>query len=125
MKSDLDDTDEMVAVRFTVHDARPVTGKAIFALVDVEMHVGGISFDILGIQARTEPDGRTSVRLPAFRDTDGSWRAALRVPPELAAPLADTVLTHLVEQGLAKRRFTGSSPRLGSAPHDNASRGVE
>ncbi len=101
----MDDGDETAPVTVTVNAARPVQGKAVFALVDVEVQVAGVSFGILGVQARREPGERTSVRLPTFKDADGAWRPAVRLPPELAAPIANAVLNFLVEEGLAKPRF--------------------
>ena len=101
----MDDGCDTAFVTVTVSRARPVDSKAIFALVDVELRVAGVSFDIVGIQARREPGERTSVRLPTFKDIDGSWQAAIRLPPELGGPIADAVLAYLVDEGLARRRF--------------------
>jgi hypothetical protein len=56
-------------VTFSVANARAISGKFLFALVDVEMHIAGVSFAILGIQARNAPNGCTSVHLPTYRDT--------------------------------------------------------
>ena len=96
---------DTTAVTFRVSNARPVHARELFALVDVEVLVGGVAFDIIGIQARREPGDKTSVRLPTFKDADGIWRPAIRLPDEVRAPLADAVLTFLMEEGLAKRRF--------------------
>jgi len=43
-------------VTFTVVNARAVTSKSLFALVDVEMQIAGVGFAILGVQARTAPN---------------------------------------------------------------------
>jgi stage V sporulation protein G len=96
---------ETVSVSFVVMNARPIESKALFALVDVEMQIAGVTFSIFGVQARRESDGQTSVRLPTFKDADGIWRSAIQMPGEIRAPLADAVLTFLMEEGLAKRRF--------------------
>jgi stage V sporulation protein G len=90
---------------FTISNARPVTGKFLFAMVDVEMQIAGVAFDILGVQARRLPEGGTSICLPTFKDADGTWRPAIRLPDEVSAPLADAVLTFLIEEGLARRKF--------------------
>ena len=96
---------DTVPVTFRVRNARPVQARDLFALVDVEVLIGGVAFDILGVQARREPGDRTSVRLPTFKDADGAWRPAIGLPDEVCRPLADAVLAFLVEEGLAKRRF--------------------
>ena len=93
------------SVTFRVSNARPVHARDLFALVDVEVVVGGVSFDIYGIQARRESGEKTSIRLPTFKDADGSWRPAIGLPNEARGPLADAVLTFLMEEGLAKPRF--------------------
>ena len=86
-------------------NARAVDSRALFALVDVKMQIAGIVFSIFGVQARREPDGNTSVRLPTFKDTDGAWKAAVQVPDEVRGPLAAAALAFLVDEGIAKRRF--------------------
>ena len=40
-----------------------------------------------------------------FKDADGIWRPAIRLPDEVRGPLANAVLTFLMEEGLAKRRL--------------------
>jgi hypothetical protein len=53
-------------VTFTVANARPVDSKSLFALVDVEMQITGVTFEIRGVQARRIANGGTSVELPTF-----------------------------------------------------------
>jgi len=96
---------ETVAMNFTVSNARPVDSKTLFALVDVEVAIAGIAFEILGVQARREPDGCTSIRLPTYKDATGAWLPAIRLPAETHAPLADAVLAFLLEEGIARRKF--------------------
>ena len=101
---------ETVAVNFTVSNTRSVDSKTLFALVDVEVAIAGIAFEIFGIQARREPGGCTSIRLPTYKDATGAWEPAIRLPAETHAPLADAVLAFLLEEGLARRKF---NPQLG------------
>ncbi len=96
-------------VTCTVLNARPVASKTLFAMVDIELLIEGVSFVICGVQARREPDGGSAVRLPTYRGTDGSWLPAVKLPEELRGPVADTVLEYLVEEGLAKRRYGPST----------------
>ena len=72
---------ESEPVTMTVTNARPVASKSLFALVDVEMRIAGVVFEILGVQARRTPNG-TAVELPAVRDAGGTWRPAIRLPQE-------------------------------------------
>ena len=96
---------DTVSVTFTVSNARPVDSKVLFALVDVEVQIAGVAFDIMGVQARRLPEGGTSVSLPTFKDEGGVWRPAIKLPDEVRAPLADAVLIFLLEEGLARRKF--------------------
>jgi stage V sporulation protein G len=96
---------ETVTITFIVRNARPVDSKTLFALVDVEVQIAGIAFDIMGVQARRLPDGGSSICLPTFKDEGGTWRPAIRLPDEVRGPLADAVLTFLLEEGLARRKF--------------------
>lgn len=54
---------------------RPVQARDLFALVDVEVLIGGMAFDIFGVQAHREPDYRTSVPLPTASgdQRSGCW----------------------------------------------------
>ena len=99
---------DTIPVTLRVSNARPINAKDLFAMVDVEVLVGGVAFDIQGVQTRREPDGRTSVRLPTFKDADGVWRPAIKLPDEVRGPLTNAVLDFLLEEGLAKRRFARS-----------------
>ena len=94
-----------VPVTFTVYNARSVNSKWLFALVDVEIEIADVSLEIVGVQARREPGNMTSIRLPTFKNANGTWQAAIRLPPEMVGPMGDAVLACLVEEGLAKRRF--------------------
>ncbi len=106
---------DTTAVRFTVGNARRVAGKSVFALVDVAMEIAGVEFSIHGVQARREPDEQTSIRLPTFKDADGSWQPAIQLPEEVRAPLAAAVLAFLLEEGLARRKFAPRGTVLAGA----------
>ena len=96
---------DTIAVTFSVSNARRIDSRVLFALVDVEVRVAGVAFDILGVQARRLPEGGTVVCLPTFKDEGGAWCPAIRLPEEVRAPLADAVLAFLMEEGLARRKF--------------------
>jgi hypothetical protein len=98
---------------FSVTNARAISGKSLFALVDVEMQIAGVHFAILGVQARNAPNGCTSVHLPTYRDTDGAWRSSIRLPDELREPLCDAVLEFLVDEGLARRKYDAAAVLAG------------
>jgi hypothetical protein len=85
-------------IRLTVSNARAIDAKILFALVDVEVVIADIAFDVLGIQARRLPEGGTSVH------------PAIRLPEEVRGPLADAVLVFLVEERLARQKFTSTLP---------------
>lgn len=97
---------ETALLTFIVRNARPVSSKTLFALVDVELQFAGISLVIQGVQARRLAAGGTSVHLPTCKDPDGSWRPAIVLPKEARGPLADAVLQFLVEEGLARPKFS-------------------
>ena len=99
---------DTTTVQVTVKDARGVASKTVFALVDVTIAVGGVEFGILGIQARRESDGQTSIRLPTFKDSDGRWQPAVSLPPEMVQPVGDAVLAFLLDEGLARRHAPAS-----------------
>ena len=88
-------------ITFTVRNARPVDSKVLFALVDVDLEIAGVLLTIAGIQVRRLPKGGSSVHLPTYKAADGSWKPAIMLPEEVRAPLAETVLAFLVEEGLA------------------------
>jgi stage V sporulation protein G len=98
------DTDTAI-VTCTVSNSRAVDSKVLFALVDVELEIAGISLTIRGIQARRTPEG-TAVIMPTFKDADGSQRPAVILPTEMKQPLFRAILDHLLDTGLAKRKYT-------------------
>lgn len=95
---------ETTTVICTVSNSRPVDSKSLFALVDVEVEIGGVALMVRGVQARRTPEG-TAVMLPTYKDTDGSQRTAIVLPEEVKEPLFRAILAHLVDTGLAKPRY--------------------
>lgn len=93
----------------TVRNLRAVQSRAVYALVDAEISIAGVSVIVMGIQARHLPKGGTSIHLPTYRDTDGAWRAAVELPEEIRETLCDIVLAFMVEEGVAK-----TAPALGT-----------
>jgi hypothetical protein len=96
--------EETVSMQFVVRNPRLISGTTPFALVDVEMNICGASFDIYGIQARPRPGGGTLIYLPTFKDADGAWRPAVRLPEEVHSPLTGAILQFLLEEGILQRK---------------------
>ncbi len=93
------DTDR---VTFTIANLRTVNSKRLYALVDVEIGVAGLSFRIIGVQIQRGIDG-LSVHLPILRDVNGAWKPVVEMPEELRGPLSDAVMGFLVDEGMATR----------------------
>ena len=112
-------------VTFTIANPRIVDSKRLYAFVDVEVQVAGLSFRIIGVQIRHDGGG-LSVHLPTHRDVTGIWRPVIEMPEELSTPLANAVMEFLAEEGLAKRGLgttrtrsrgcSASRRRIGEAP---------
>ena len=60
-------------VTFTIANLRPINSKRLYALVDVELQIAGLSFRITGVQIRRGIGG-LSVHLPTHRDVNGDWK---------------------------------------------------
>jgi DNA-binding cell septation regulator SpoVG len=97
------DEAETERVTFTIANLRTVNSKSLYALVDVEVQVAGLSFVIVGVQVR-RGSGGLSARLPTHRDVNGAWRPVVEMPEELLRPLGNAVMEFLAEEGLAERR---------------------
>ena len=95
---------ETTTITCTVSNSRAVISKSLFALVDVEVEIGGVIIMVRGVQARRTTEG-TAIMLPSYKDADGSQRAAIILPQEVKDPLFHAILAHLVETGLAKPRY--------------------
>ena len=54
-------------VTFTIANLRSINSKRLYALVDVEIRVAGLSFRIIGVQIQRGTGG-LSVHLPTHRD---------------------------------------------------------
>jgi hypothetical protein len=91
-------------VTFTIANLRTINSKRLYALVDVEIRVAGLSFRIIGVQVQ-RVGGVLSVHLPTLRDVNGAWKPVVEMPEELRRPLSDAVMEFLVDEGMAKRRW--------------------
>jgi DNA-binding cell septation regulator SpoVG len=91
-------------VTFTIANLRSINSKRLYALVDVEIRVAGLSFRIIGVQIQRGTGG-LSVHLPTHRDVNGAWKPVVEMPEELRGPLSDAVMGFLVDEGMAKPRW--------------------
>jgi len=76
----------------------------------VEIVIRGVVLHIHGIQLRharrdLSEVGGTEVCLPTYRDEAGIARPSVSLPPEIREKIADLVLAHLLEVGIARQRF--------------------
>jgi len=92
-------------VSLSVVDVRPVAGKAIYAFVDVEISIAGVSIVVNGIQIHNLKPAGTAIKLPTYRDERGATRACVSLPDEIREKIADLLIDYLVEIGVSKRRF--------------------
>ena len=97
------DEAETERVTFTIANPRIVNSKSLYALVDVEVQVAGLSFVIVGVQVR-HGSGGLSACLPTQSDVNGAWRPVVEMPDELLRPLGNAVREFLAEEGLAERK---------------------
>jgi DNA-binding cell septation regulator SpoVG len=99
-----DDADtETERVTFTIANLRTINSKRLYALIDVELQIAGLSFRIIGVQVQ-RGSGGLSVHLPTHRDINGAWKPVVEMPEELRGPLSDAVMEFLVDEGMARRR---------------------
>ena len=91
-------------VTFTIANLRAINSKRLYALVDVEIRVAGLSFRIIGVQIQRGIGG-LSVHLPTHRDVNGAWKPVVEMPEELRLPLSDAVMGFLVDEGMAKPKW--------------------
>ena len=106
----MDDQTETETVSITIINARTARSKSVYAFCDVEIAISGIVFHIHGIQVRharrdLSEIGGTEVCLPPYRNEAGISQPSISLPPEVRDKIADLVLDHLLEVGIAKRRF--------------------
>ncbi len=82
---------------------QPLSGtKAdVLALADVEIILDGVSITLHGVQLRANGQ-RTEVSLPRYRTPAGEWKAAVTLPEELRAPIADVVIAAALEAGIVR-----------------------
>jgi len=103
---------ETEPVQITIATVRPVAGRSIFAFIDVELVIAGVSLTIHGIQARHVAPHGTSIHLPTYRAEGNAPRAAVTLPPELFTTLGDLILEDLVARGIAKPRISETATIL-------------
>jgi hypothetical protein len=101
--------DDTERVTFTIANLRTINSKRLYALVDVEIRVAGLSFRIIGVQIQ-RGSGGLSVHLPTHRDVNGAWKPVVEMPEELCEPLSDAVMGFLVDEGMARQRLTPIKP---------------
>jgi DNA-binding cell septation regulator SpoVG len=97
------DDAETERVTFTIANLRTINSKRLYALIDVELQIAGLSFRIIGVQVQ-RGSGGLSVHLPTHRDINGAWKPVVEMPEELRGPLSDAVMEFLVDEGMARRR---------------------
>lgn len=86
---------EVALVTCRVDSVTRVAHPHLLALASAEIEVGGIAFRVDGIQViagRKRGFPTVQVKLPTYRGSDGTWRPAMVLPPELERPLGDAVL---------------------------------
>ena len=100
---------DTTTVHVRVLAVTPVTGKSkISALASAEIAVAGVVFILHGIQVIRMKDQATGaeatgVDVPRYRAPDGTWRQAIKLPPELHKPLAHAILDECCELGITRR----------------------
>lgn len=86
---------DVALVTCRIDNVTRVTHPHLLALASAEIEVGGIAFRVDGIQVvagRSRGFPTVQVKLPTYRGSDGLWRPALVLPPELERPLGNAVL---------------------------------
>ena len=100
---------DTTTVHVRVLAVTPVTGKSrLLALASAEIVVAGVAFTLHGIQVIRTNDPTTGaeatgVDVPRYRASDGAWRQAVELPPELHKPLAHAVLDECCDLGITRR----------------------
>ena len=100
--------DDVAVVNCTVLSARAVRRGRLVAVASVEIDIEGVVFVLDGVRVfrfRVDGDRREmqGVGPPCYRDPDGSWRDAVRLPPEVEKVLGDEVLRYVKTHGLSAR----------------------
>lgn len=86
---------DVALVTCRVDSVTRVSHPHLLALASAEIEVGGIAFRVDGIQVvsgRNRGFATVLVKLPTYRGSDGAWRPAVTLPPELERPLGNAVL---------------------------------
>jgi hypothetical protein len=100
------ETEQTEQVTFTIANLRAVEARDLFALLDVEVRVAGLSFWIMGVQGRRARNGGALIQLPTYRDTDGKARPAVVRAASESAPRA-------ASSDCCRTRKASRSARLG------------
>ena len=85
----------------TIHSTHLRNAGKLRALADVEVVFDGVVMVIQGVQVRADVKG-SEVHLPKFRDSDGSWRAAIILPDEIKDAISETVIAAGLEAGILR-----------------------
>jgi|SRR5579859_85147 len=97
---------ESEPVSICILNLEQVHSKSVYALMDIELVLNGVSFRIHGVQARHVAGGGTSIHLPTYRTASSTWHAAVSLRPELVEGICDHVLGFLQEAGFASQRYS-------------------
>ena len=84
---------DKASISITFHNLRPLAAKSIYALVDADLDISGVTIGIRDIQVRHKPGGGTSIHLPTHKDERGSLRASVTLPNDLSDAIADKKMT--------------------------------
>lgn len=97
-------TSDSTPVLISCTHIQPNNHPRILALATATITIDNIPITIMGIQVIASAT-HTEIRLPKYRATDGTWIAAIDLPTELRAPLADTVIAAAVEANILRERY--------------------
>ncbi|MBN8899875.1 MAG: hypothetical protein J0H57_02490 [Rhodospirillales bacterium] len=87
-----------MSVTFEVTSLRRLHGAGpVVALASVSVDLDGVELELHGLQVRRRPDGLLECKAPHFRDTTGTWRTAITLPPELEDAIGREVVAAALE----------------------------
>lgn len=102
---------DSTVVNCTVLAVRPVRKGRLIALASVEIDVDGVVFVVDGVRIfRYRQPGHNEdfagVGPPQFRDQQGVWQDSLKLPEEVEAVFADTVIQRCNTLGITQVKRT-------------------